>query len=59
MEVDPPVGVALTGGILTGSLPLRRSVLARLTEETALRTIEDPVDAVVGALRLAKAEVSS
>ena len=58
MEVDPPVAVALTGGLLAGSQPLRGSVLARLSEETGLRTIEDPVDAVVGALRLAREEIS-
>jgi N-acetylglucosamine kinase-like BadF-type ATPase len=58
MEVDPPVGVALTGGLLAGSQPLRRSVLARLGEEAALKPIDDPVDAVVGALRLARAEVA-
>lgn len=54
MEVDPPVGVALTGGLLGGDQPLRRSVLARLGEQAGLHTIEDPVDAVTGALRLAR-----
>jgi hypothetical protein len=33
-------------------------VLARLGEEAALKPIDDPVDAVVGALRLARAEVA-
>lgn len=56
MDVDPPVGVALTGGLLGVDGPLRRSVLKRLREEAGLRTIETPVDAVVGALRLAAAE---
>jgi glucosamine kinase len=53
MDVEPPLGVALTGGLLGAKGPLRRSVLQRLSEEPGLRTIEDPVDAVVGALRLA------
>jgi len=53
MDVEPPLGVALTGGLLSANGPLRRSVLQRLSEEPGLRTIEDPVDAVVGALRLA------
>ncbi|MBA2459097.1 MAG: hypothetical protein H0V43_09125 [Gemmatimonadales bacterium] len=53
MEVDLPVGVAVTGGFLGGNQPLRRSVLARLGEQPAFRTIDDRVDPVVGALRLA------
>jgi N-acetylglucosamine kinase-like BadF-type ATPase len=53
LRASPPVGVALTGGLLAQDRPLRRSVLARLTEESALRPIDAPVDAVVGALRLA------
>lgn len=56
MDVEPPVGVALTGGLLSGDQPLRRSVLAKLGEQNALRTIDQPVDAVVGALRMAGAE---
>ena len=54
LEVDAPVGVALTGGLLTNDQPLRRSVLARLGEESGLRPRQDPVDPVVGALRLAR-----
>jgi glucosamine kinase len=53
MDVEPPVGVALTGGLLSVDGPLRRSVLKRLGEESGLRTIDRPVDAVLGALRLA------
>lgn len=53
LEAEPPIGVALTGGLLAVDRPLRRSVLARLGEEAGLRPIEVPVDAVVGALRLA------
>ena len=55
LDVSPPVGVALTGGLLTNDVPLRRSVVARLSEESGLQPIETPVDAVVGALRLAAA----
>jgi len=53
LETEPPIGVALTGGLLAEDRPLRRSVLARLGEEAGLRPIEIPVDAVLGALRLA------
>ena len=55
MDVESPVGVALTGGLLSVEGPLRRSVLKRLGEEPGLRTVEAPVDAVVGALRMAAA----
>jgi N-acetylglucosamine kinase-like BadF-type ATPase len=53
LETAPPIGVALTGGLLAQDRPLRHSVLARLGEDPALRPIDSPVDAVVGALRLA------
>jgi glucosamine kinase len=53
MDVEPPVGVALTGRLLSDDQPLRRSVLAKLTEQASLKPIETPVDAVAGALRLA------
>jgi N-acetylglucosamine kinase-like BadF-type ATPase len=53
MEVDPPIGVAITGGLLGADTLLRRRVLARLTEEPGLQPIETPVDPVLGALRLA------
>jgi N-acetylglucosamine kinase-like BadF-type ATPase len=56
LEAEPPIGVALTGGLLTEDRPLRRSVLTRLGEEAGLRPIDAPVDAVVGALRLAAAD---
>jgi glucosamine kinase len=56
LEAEPPIGVALTGGLLAEDRPLRRSVLARVGEEAGLRPIELPVDAVVGALRLAAAD---
>ncbi|HET9038546.1 MAG TPA: BadF/BadG/BcrA/BcrD ATPase family protein [Gemmatimonadales bacterium] len=53
MDVEPPVGVAITGGLLAKDGPLRRSVLARLKEEPGLVPLETPVDAVDGAVRLA------
>jgi hypothetical protein len=53
MEIEPPVGVAITGGLLGADTPLRRRVLARLAEEPGLQPIETPVDPVLGALRLA------
>jgi glucosamine kinase len=53
MDVEPPVGVAITGGLLSQDGPLRRSVLARLKEEPGLTPVEAPVDAVAGAIRLA------
>jgi glucosamine kinase len=56
MDVQPPVGVALTGGLLSSEGPLRRSVLARLREDANLSPIETRVDAVEGALRLAARE---
>lgn len=58
LEAQGPVGVALTGGLLAEDRPLRRSVLARLAEEPGLRPVDVPVDAVVGALRLATAELT-
>lgn len=56
MDVEPPVPVALTGGLLTSNGTLRRSVLARLQEEPGLTPVELPVDAVQGAIRLAGRE---
>jgi glucosamine kinase len=53
MEFEPPIGVAITGGLLGADTPLRRRVLARLTEEPGLQPIESPVDPVLGAIRLA------
>jgi N-acetylglucosamine kinase-like BadF-type ATPase len=53
MDLQPPVGVALTGGLLSADGPLRRSVLNRLNEDPALTPIEMDVDAVGGAIRLA------
>lgn len=56
MDVEPPVPVALTGGLLNSNGTLRRSVLARLQEEPGLTPVELPVDAVQGAIRLAGRE---
>ena len=56
LEVQPPVGVALTGGLLSSEGPLRRSVLTRLREDANLAPIETRVDAVEGAIRLAARE---
>jgi glucosamine kinase len=56
MDVQTPVGVALTGGLLSSEGPLRRSVLARLREDANLAPIERRVDAVEGAIRLAALE---
>jgi N-acetylglucosamine kinase-like BadF-type ATPase len=53
MQGEPPVGVAITGGLLSSDGPLRRSVLSRLGEEASLTPRDEPVDAVAGALRLA------
>ena len=56
MDVEPPIGVAITGGLLSADGPLRRSVVARLREEPGLTPVETPVDAVEGAIRLAGRE---
>jgi N-acetylglucosamine kinase-like BadF-type ATPase len=56
LDVDPPVGVALTGGLLGADQPLRRSVLGKLKEESGLQPIETAVDAVVGAIRIGESE---
>ena len=58
LDAEPPLGVALTGGLLAEDRPLRRSVIARLAEEPGLRPVDAPVDAVMGALRLAAAEAT-
>jgi len=56
LDVEPPVGVAVTGGLLSTDGPLRRSVLTRLKEEPGLVPVDVPVDSVLGALRLAARE---
>jgi N-acetylglucosamine kinase-like BadF-type ATPase len=57
MELTPPVPVAVTGGLLAPDQPLRK--LAKLAEEPAFQTTDAPVDAVMGALRLAASASSS
>jgi glucosamine kinase len=54
MDLEPPVGVAVTGGLLSADGPLRRSVLTKLGEDPSLAPMETRVDAVEGAIRLAK-----
>jgi glucosamine kinase len=53
MAVTPPVPVALAGGLLTGEPMLHQQVLALLREQPELQPVSTPVDAVLGALRLA------
>jgi glucosamine kinase len=53
MDVTPPVPVAITGGLLSQDQPLRRTLLAKLAEESVFQPTDTPVDAVAGALRLA------
>jgi N-acetylglucosamine kinase-like BadF-type ATPase len=53
MDVEPPVPVALTGGLLAPNGALRRSVMQRLREEPGLAPMEMPVDALLGAIRMA------
>jgi glucosamine kinase len=53
LDAEQLIGVALTGGLLARDRPLRRAVLAKLKEEPGLAPIDAPVDAVLGALRLA------
>lgn len=56
MDLDGRTGVAITGGLLSVDGPLRRSVLAILSQEQDLEPLEKPVEAVVGALRMAGQE---
>lgn len=53
MDLTPPVPVAITGGLLGPDQPLRRTLLAKLSEEPAFEPTDAPVDSVAGALRLA------
>jgi glucosamine kinase len=55
MNLTTPVRVAVTGGLLGPDQPLRRTLLAKLAEEPAFQPVDNPVDAVEGALRLAAA----
>jgi glucosamine kinase len=53
MDLEPPVRVAITGGLLGADQPLRKTLLAKLAEEPAFDPTDTPVDSVAGALRLA------
>ena len=53
LDLAPPVRVAVTGGLLGPDQPLRRTLLTKLAEEPSFQPVDAPVDAVVGALRLA------
>ena len=53
MEIEPPVRVAITGGLLSQDQPLRRALLAKLREESIFEPAQGAVDAVTGALFLA------
>src|SRR3954471_8611615 len=55
MALTPPVPVAVTGGLLAPEQPLRKTLLAKLAEETAFKALDTQVEAVAGALRLAEA----
>jgi glucosamine kinase len=54
MEIDPPVRVAVTGGLLSQDQPLRRALLAKLREESIFEPTPGPIDAVAGAIFLAQ-----
>ena len=56
MDITPPIPVAVTGGLLGADQPLRKALMAKLAQESALKPTDGPVDAVAGALRLAAAE---
>jgi N-acetylglucosamine kinase-like BadF-type ATPase len=59
MDLRPPVKVAITGGLLGSDQPLRRTLLAKLSEEPGFEPTDAPVDSVAGALRLAASSISS
>jgi glucosamine kinase len=54
MEITPPIPVAVTGGLLGADQTLRKTLLAKLAEESVFQPTDTPVDAVAGALRLAE-----
>ena len=54
MDIAPPVPVAITGGLLSSDQPLRKQLLAKLSEGKTFDVRDRPVDAVAGALRLAE-----
>ena len=54
LDAEPPVPVAVTGGILRPGTPLQRAVVAKLREESTLQVLERPVDAATGAAWMAR-----
>jgi glucosamine kinase len=54
MDIEPPISVAVTGGLLSQDQPLRRALFAKLREESVFAPRTEAVDAVAGALRLAE-----
>jgi glucosamine kinase len=54
MDISPPIPVAVTGGLLGAEQTLRKTLLAKLAEESVFQPTDTPVDAVAGALRLAE-----
>jgi glucosamine kinase len=54
MDINPPIPVAITGGLLGADQQLRKTLLAKLAEESVFQPTDTPVDAVAGALRLAE-----
>lgn len=54
LEVEPPIETAVTGGLIAADGHLRRMVVTKLAEEPRLRPVAAPVNAVAGALRLAR-----
>jgi glucosamine kinase len=58
MDVNPPIPVAVTGGLLGADQPLRKTLLAKLAEESVFQPTDKPVDAVAGALRIAEGPTS-
>jgi glucosamine kinase len=56
MDINPPIPVAVTGGLLGADQPLRKTLLAKLAEESVFQPTDNPVDAVSGALRMAESQ---
>jgi glucosamine kinase len=54
MDVNPPIPVVVTGGLLGAEQQLRKTLLAKLAEEPVFKPTDTPVDAVAGALRMAE-----
>jgi N-acetylglucosamine kinase-like BadF-type ATPase len=54
MDISPPIPVAVTGGLLGAEQPLRKTLLAKLAEESVFQPTDNPVDAVAGALGMAE-----